>query len=101
MLPVLEKKVTLFMEQGFRPVERVSILASGPWRALAGFGSAKFLEMAIPSRYQCLEENNHLEMFVTQAQDFIVFLAPDMSSWIRAQGLSRGRLLKWIPFLPV
>ena len=73
------------MKHGFREVERVSILGSGPYRPLAAFGAAKFLEMAIPARHQCIEENNHLEMFVTDERELLVFLAPDRASWTRAQ----------------
>jgi fructoselysine-6-P-deglycase FrlB-like protein len=86
-LPRLEDAVSSFMEKGFRKVERVALLGSGPWHPLAAFGAAKLLEMAFPARCQCLEENNHLEMFITQAEDLIVFLAPDEPSWTRAQEL--------------
>lgn len=93
-LPELEEGVGRFMEQGFRAVKRVALLGSGPWRALAGYGAAKFVEMAIPGRYQCLEENNHLEMFVTDEDDFLILLANDRPSWSRARELLEpyGRL---------
>lgn len=86
-LPELEEGVSRFMEQGFRPVKRVALLGSGPWRALAGYGAAKFVEMAIPGRYQCMEENNHLEMFLADEDDFLVLLANDPPSWSRAREL--------------
>ncbi|MFH1998326.1 MAG: SIS domain-containing protein [Planctomycetota bacterium] len=86
-LPSLESCVSCFMEKGFREIEKVAVLGSGPWRALAAYGAAKFLEMAIPARYQCIEENNHLEMFVTQKEDLIIFLAPDRASLSRAREL--------------
>lgn len=87
MLPKLEEIVSAFMDKGFREVERVSVLGSGPWQGLAAYGAAKFLEMAIPARYQCIEENNHLEMFVTQKEDLILFFAPDARSLSRAEEL--------------
>jgi fructoselysine-6-P-deglycase FrlB-like protein len=83
----LESAVFEFKEQGFRKVERVALLGSGPWHPLAAFGAAKLLEMAIPARCQCLEENNHLEMFITRPDDLIVLIAPDEPSWTRAQEL--------------
>lgn len=86
-LPLIEERVQAFMNSTFRPVERVAVLGSGPWRALAAYGSAKLLEMAIPARYQCLEENNHLEMFITQKEDLVVLLAPDAASSQRAREL--------------
>lgn len=86
-LPVIENAVDRFMTEGFRPVARAAFLGSGPWRGLAGYGAAKLLEMAIPARWQCLEENNHLEMFVTQKEDLVVFIAPDRNAWTRAREL--------------
>ncbi|MBU0755356.1 MAG: SIS domain-containing protein [Planctomycetes bacterium] len=83
----LERGVVRFMDQGFRAVQRVAVLGSGPWRGLAAFGAAKLLEMAVPARYQCLEENNHLEMFVTRKDDLVVLLAPDRPSFTRAREL--------------
>ncbi len=64
--------------------DSVVILGSGPWRPAAAFGAAKFLEMSIPSRHQCLEEFNHLELFLTGAESRVVFLCPDRKSWGRA-----------------
>jgi fructoselysine-6-P-deglycase FrlB-like protein len=84
-LPDLEERVDRFMAASFRPVDRIAVLGSGPWRALSAYGAAKFLEMAVPARCQCIEENNHLEMFVTQADDFLIFLAPDGDSFSRAR----------------
>jgi glucosamine 6-phosphate synthetase-like amidotransferase/phosphosugar isomerase protein len=84
-LPAVEKRLEYFMEASFRPVERIAVLGSGPWRPLAAYGAAKFLEMAVPARHQCLEENNHLEMFVTQRKDLLVFLAPDAASFSRTR----------------
>jgi fructoselysine-6-P-deglycase FrlB-like protein len=89
-LPPIEARVQGFMAGEFRPVERVAVLGSGPWRALAAYGSAKLLEMAIPARYQCLEENNHLEMFITQKEDLVVLLAPDAASRQRAKELEEA-----------
>jgi glucosamine 6-phosphate synthetase-like amidotransferase/phosphosugar isomerase protein len=67
-------------------LQDVAVLGSGPWRPAAAYGAAKLLEMTIPSRHQCLEEFNHLELFLT-AESLVVFLCPDAASWSRAQEL--------------
>jgi len=84
---VIEKRVAAFMDNGFSPMSRVSVLGAGPYRAIADYSAAKFMEMAIPGRSQCMEENNHLEMFLTDKDEFIIFLAPDRESWTRAKEL--------------
>jgi fructoselysine-6-P-deglycase FrlB-like protein len=71
----------------FSCLQDVAVLGSGPWRPAAAYGAAKLLEMTIPSRHQCIEEFNHLELFLT-AQSLVVFLCPDAASWSRAQELT-------------
>lgn|GEM_PF-2659964 len=64
------------------------VLGSGPWRPAAMFGAAKFLEMTIPARHQCLEEFNHLELFLTGEESLVVFLCPDRAAWTRTAELA-------------
>lgn len=66
----------------------VAILGSGPWRPAAMYGAAKFLEMSIPSLHQCIEEFNHLEIFLAGSETLVVFLCPDESSASRARELA-------------
>jgi fructoselysine-6-P-deglycase FrlB-like protein len=84
----LEHAVDAWMEKSFGGRESVVILGSGPWRPAAMYGAAKFLEMSIPSRHQCLEEFNHLEVFLTGAESLVIFLCPDEASWTRARELA-------------
>ncbi|MFQ6123094.1 MAG: SIS domain-containing protein [Candidatus Heimdallarchaeota archaeon] len=64
------------------------ILGSGPYFGLAKYGAAKFLEYAIPSYSQCLEEFNHQEIFLANDRWLIVFIAPDYFSLHRTRELA-------------
>ena len=66
---------------------RVEVLASGPYLPIARYGAAKFLEYAIPAHAQCLEEFNHLEIFVADESTLAIVLAPDDASRTRAAEL--------------
>jgi glucosamine--fructose-6-phosphate aminotransferase (isomerizing) len=65
-----------------------SVLGSGPFAALASYGAAKLLEYALPSHAQCLEEFQHLELFVTGADTGLILLAPDLASSSRAREIT-------------
>ncbi len=67
--------------------ERVIVLGSGPHRGTALYGAAKFLEYAIPARAQCLEEVNHLDLFVADEKMLAIVVAPDDASVRRAEEL--------------
>ncbi len=77
------------MEMGAKYAEKqVTILGSGPYFGLAKYGGAKFLEFAIPSYSQCLEEFNHQEVFLADENWLIVLLAPDPLSYQRVRELA-------------
>ncbi len=90
-LSQLERGADRFIDDRFKSknasISRVSLLGSGPWKPVVDYGAAKLIEMAIPARSQCLEENNHLEMFLTDEHELMVLLAPDDQSWTRAEEL--------------
>jgi glucosamine 6-phosphate synthetase-like amidotransferase/phosphosugar isomerase protein len=65
-------------------------LGSGPWAALASYGAAKLVEYAIPARAQCLEEFQHLEMFLADGQMGLIILALDQESSHRALEITRA-----------
>ncbi len=87
LLESLPEKVGQWVDASFGGQERIVVLASGPWRPAAMYGAAKFLEMSISSCHQCLEEFNHLELFLTGTESLVIFLSPDKASWIRAEEL--------------
>ncbi len=68
--------------------KQVTILGSGPYYGLAKYGGAKFLEFAIPSYSQCLEEFNHQEVFLADDNWLITLLAPDYPSYQRVRELA-------------
>ncbi len=82
-----QRAVTEWISAAVSGREAVTILGSGPWRPAAMYGAAKFLEMSIPSRHQCLEEFNHLELFLTGGESLVIFLCPDDASASRAAEL--------------
>lgn len=65
---------------GLPAIDEYVVLGSGPWRATAAYGGAKFLELAIRSRAQCIEEFHHLDMFIADERSCLVFLALDAAS---------------------
>jgi len=65
-----------------------AILGSGPYFGLAKYGGAKFLEFALPSYSQCLEEFNHQEVFLADERWLIVLIAPDWLSLHRTRELA-------------
>jgi glucosamine 6-phosphate synthetase-like amidotransferase/phosphosugar isomerase protein len=79
----LPARIEAWTAGSFSGRESVVVLGSGPWRPAAMYGAAKFLEMAVPSRHQCMEEFNHLEVFLTGAETLVVFLCPDGPSLSR------------------
>ena len=84
----LEPPVRELAPRFFADGSRVVLLGSGPFRPAALYGGAKFMEFAVPSAVQCLEEFNHLEAFVSGAETRIVMLAGDEPSRDRAAELA-------------
>lgn len=82
------REIPAIAREHFAAVRNVFVLASGPWAGLASYGAAKMLEYAIPAHAQCLEEFQHLEMFVADPGTGIVVLAPDLPSRDRALGIT-------------
>jgi fructoselysine-6-P-deglycase FrlB-like protein len=68
--------------------ERVVVLGSGPHRPTACYGAAKMLEFAVPATAWCLEEFNHLEVFVADRATRILVLAADDEAESRARELT-------------
>lgn len=83
-LPELDTAIGGSASEWFSERPRVVVLASGPHLGTARYGRAKFLEYAIPATAQCLEEFNHLELFVADERTVAVVLAPDETSRRRA-----------------
>ncbi len=83
------------------PLARVTVLASGPTYPLAQYAAAKCLEYAVPAHAQCIEEFNHLEMFVEDERSAVLALAPDSQSlqrWEELRGSYRllgSRCAEW------
>src|SRR5262249_5617943 len=67
---------------------KLYVLGSGPFAGLASYGAAKLLEYALLAHAQCLEEFQHLEMFVTGSDTGLVILAPDAASSSRAREIT-------------
>jgi len=82
-IAALEPAIDSYVSTALGGPEAVVILGSGIWRPAAMYGAAKFLEMSIASRHQCLEEFNHLELFLTGAESLVVLVCPDTRSWTR------------------
>ncbi|MEW6742885.1 MAG: SIS domain-containing protein [Planctomycetota bacterium] len=72
----------------FEGRDEVVILGSGPFLPTAMYGAAKMLEYAIPALAQCLEEYNHLQVFVAGEKTLVVHLAPDLMSASRVAELT-------------
>jgi glucosamine--fructose-6-phosphate aminotransferase (isomerizing) len=83
-LPALSAAIRAGAGEWFAGRRNVAVLASGPHRGTALYGAAKFLEYAIPAHAQCLEEFNHLEMFLADERTLALVLAPDEPSRRRA-----------------
>lgn len=86
-LPDLSASIVAGAEDWFAGRERVAVLASGPHSATALYGAAKFTEYAIPAHAQCLEEFNHLELFLADERTLALVLAADDASVRRAAEL--------------
>ena len=86
-IALLEPAIDSYVSTSLGQPEAVVVLGSGIWRPAAMYGAAKFLEMSIASRHQCLEEFNHLELFLTGAESLVVFVCPDARSWTRGREL--------------
>ena len=84
-------------------LSEVVVLGSGPLRGIAAYGAAKHLEYAISARDRCLEEFQHLDIFVTEHLHLLTFLALDESHQQRRQELQglyndfTQRQLIWSP----
>ncbi|MFQ5819147.1 MAG: SIS domain-containing protein [Candidatus Heimdallarchaeota archaeon] len=87
---VIKRLEAPFKELGTRYAEKSQfmILGSGPYFGLAKYGAAKFLEYALPSSSQCLEEFNHQEIFLANDRWLIVFIAPNYISFHRTRELA-------------
>lgn len=72
----------------FTDGRRVVVLGSGPHLPAARYGAAKMLEFAVPATAQCLEEFNHLEVFVADRATRIILLAADDEAHARAAELT-------------
>ena len=70
---------------GFDGRSNVVVVAGGPLLATAEYGAAKLLEFAIPSRAQCIEEFNHLEIFLANESTTVIVLVPDEEAKTRAE----------------
>ena len=86
-LPELDAAIRDCANDCFSERPCVVVLASGPHLGTALYGRAKFLEYAIPASAQCVEEFNHLEMFVSDERTIAIVLAPDETSRCRATEL--------------
>ncbi len=88
LLPTLSESIAAGTRDWFAGRERVAILASGPHLPLGLYGAAKLTEYAVPAHAQCLEEFNHLEMFLADDRTLVVVVAPDSESIGRAVELT-------------
>jgi fructoselysine-6-P-deglycase FrlB-like protein len=82
--PPVRELAEAFLEGG----EQVVVLGSGPHWPAACYGAAKMLEFAVPATAQCLEEFNHLEVFVADRATRIIVLAADGEAEARARELT-------------
>ena len=73
----LMAEITAQAESWFEGRRRVSVIASGPQRGTSLYGAAKFLEYAVPAHAQCIEEYNHLELFLADGETLALVLAAD------------------------
>jgi glucosamine--fructose-6-phosphate aminotransferase (isomerizing) len=86
-LPGLSRHIATGALEWLAGRENVLVLGSGPHLGTALYGAAKFLEYAVPAHAQCLEEVNHLEIFIANERTLAVVLAPDDASAGRAEEL--------------
>lgn len=68
----------------FEGRSNVVVVAAGPLLPTADYGAAKLIEYAISSRAQCIEEFNHLEIFVSDDTTLAIVLVPDEAARRRA-----------------
>jgi glucosamine--fructose-6-phosphate aminotransferase (isomerizing) len=80
-------EITAQAEVWFEGRQRISVIASGPQRGTALYGAAKFLEYAVPAHAQCIEEFNHLELFLADEETLALVLAADGNSVGRVKEL--------------
>lgn len=88
LVSVLDPPVRELAEEFLEGGEQVVVLGSGPHWPTACYGAAKMLEFAVPATAQCLEEFNHLEVFVADRATRIIVLAADDEAEARARELT-------------
>ncbi len=88
LVAVLDEPVRELAEAFLEGGEQVVVLGSGPHWPTACYGAAKMLEFAVPATAQCLEEFNHLEVFVADRATRIIVLAADDEAEARARELT-------------
>ncbi len=87
VIPQLLENSAAIVPPAFEDRENVVVLGSGPYRPIAEYGAAKFLEYAIPATASCLEEFNHLEIFLANESTTVIVLVPDEEAKTRAEEL--------------
>jgi fructoselysine-6-P-deglycase FrlB-like protein len=88
LVDVLDPPARELAKDFFTGGERAVVLGSGPHRPTAAYGAAKLLEFAIPAAAWCLEEFNHLDVFVADRGTRIIVLAADDEAESRARELT-------------
>jgi fructoselysine-6-P-deglycase FrlB-like protein len=88
LVDALDEPVRELAGAFFAGGEQVVVLGSGPHWPAACYGAAKMLEFAVPATAQCLEEFNHLEVFVADRETRIIVLAADEEAESRARELT-------------
>jgi glucosamine--fructose-6-phosphate aminotransferase (isomerizing) len=88
LVPFLEPQAAALAPGFYSGGEELVVLGSGPHFPMARYGAAKNLEYAIPAIAQCLEEYNHLEIFVGDSATRALLLAGDDPSRARAAELT-------------
>lgn len=90
LISAVEKPAAEVAGTFFPGGENVVVLGSGPHRPVASYGAAKWLEYAVPATAECLEEFNHLQVFVADSSTRVIALAGDEASRQRVGELTGG-----------
>jgi glucosamine--fructose-6-phosphate aminotransferase (isomerizing) len=77
VLRVVDDAASESIVSSFDGRSNVVVVAAGPLLPTADYGAAKLLEYAISSRSQCIEEFNHLELFVSDDTTLAIVLVQD------------------------